>query len=169
MAREGRDGRGEDRDVPRADARQERLHGSAGGVGERGSEEDAGGGENGALAEDHPQDRSGLRAERHADADLTGALGDREREEPVDPDAGEEKREKRKGSQDAELDLPGRRIGVDDLGEHPDLGDGQLRIGLRDGGADAWQQVSGLRRDPDNQVLGDEPMIERSSTCTGRR
>src|SRR6185436_11118511 len=46
-----------------------------------------------AFAEDHPQDRAALGAERHADAELVRALADREREDAGDADGSDGERQ----------------------------------------------------------------------------
>ena len=50
-------------------------------------------GQHDAVADDAAQHVSGLRAERHADADLVGAACDLVREQAIEPDTRQQKRE----------------------------------------------------------------------------
>ena len=62
----------------------------AGSEGERQTDGDADGREDGGLAHDHPDDMQGPRAERDADADLFCALRGDKGEHAIDADQGEE-------------------------------------------------------------------------------
>ena len=139
------------------DTREQRLHRPAGGSREEHAERDADRREHEAAPEDHADDVARLGAEGDPDADLPRALGHREREQPVDPDAREQERDGREGEKRPRLKTARRGVRPDDLGERLDVGDRNLRIGPRDDFPKGRQQRRRRDRGAHDEELRNEP------------
>ncbi len=117
-------------------------------AGESGGESDAGGdseeGHAQALAEDEAQDVRTLRAERHADADFAGALADQIRDDAVDPDAGEQERERGKGGEQDHGEAACGEGALEDAVHGLDGVNDLVGVELGDGAADGGHDGGGI-------------------------
>ena len=86
----------------------------------------------GAFAEDHPQDRAALGAERHADAELVRPLADREREHAGDADRGDGERQPREQADERRVEPLRRDRLVPDFLQRLHVIDRPIRIELRE-------------------------------------
>ena len=122
-------------------------------AGERGAdaEDEAGGDEPEAAADDEPKHVAPLRAERDADADLLGALGDEVGDDAVEPDHGEHERQRREQAHQCHLEARLRHRVVDQLIHAARVEHRLRRVELRDGaldGAGHGARLAAAARDP---------------------